>query len=54
MTLAEEREADLARAVRIAESMPGEDLPGWVTVPPGEDAWAPRLVHSGGATVMVT
>ena len=54
MTLAEERDAQIARALGIAESMPGEDLPGWVVVAPGPDSWAPRLVHTRGAAVMVT
>jgi hypothetical protein len=32
----------------------GPDLPGWTHLPPGDDSWAPRLVHTDGAAVMVT
>jgi hypothetical protein len=41
------------RADLIAATLPGEDLPGWSYRPPGDDSWAPRLVHSGGAAITV-
>jgi hypothetical protein len=54
MTLDSEREQQIARANEIAATLPGPDLPGWVHVQPGPQSWAPRLVHTGGASVMVT
>jgi hypothetical protein len=54
MTLASQREQQIARANEIAATLPGPDLPGWVHLPPGPQSWAPRLVHTDGASVMVT
>jgi hypothetical protein len=54
MSLASDRQAQIVRADRIAATLPGPDLPGWVHRPPGPDSWAPRLVHLDGASVMVT
>jgi hypothetical protein len=54
VTFASQRDEQIARADRIAAALQGPDLPGWVHQPPGEDSWAPRLVHTDGASVTVT
>ena len=41
------------RADLIAATLPGQDLPGWSHRPPGDDSWAPRLIHTGGAAITV-
>ena len=54
-SLADQRAADLAAAETVARQLTdGGHLPGWRYQPPGSRAWAPTLVHTGGATIMVT
>jgi hypothetical protein len=54
MSLAGDRDEQRARADELAAAMQGPDLPGWAHLPPDDTSWAPRLVHTGGACVMVT
>jgi len=54
-SLADQRAADLAAAETVARQLTdGGHLPGWRYQAPGSRAWAPTLVHAGGATIMVS
>ena len=53
MTLNDDHAVRLARAEHAATAL-GAVLPDWSARPPGSTSWAPRLVHTGGAQVMVS
>jgi len=53
-SLADQRAADLAAAETVAQQLTDGHLPSWRYQPPGSRAWAPTLVHTGGATIMVS
>ena len=53
MALTDDHAARLSRAQQAATAVAAL-LPDWSDRPPGSTSWAPRLVHTGGAEVMVS